>query len=155
MTSPTVIPSISEIENFIDVPLGPTDWVTITQGRIDAFAEATGDRQWIHVDPERAERESPFEGTIAHGYLTMALIPALLPQLVEVEKVSMVVNYGVDKMRLPSPVPAGSRVRASAAIKKVRRIPGGGARVSLAVTVEVEGASKPACNAEAIYAYFP
>jgi acyl dehydratase len=155
MAKPTIIPDIAALESHVDEPLGPTDWLTISQDQINAFADATGDHQWIHVDVERSNLESPFERPIAHGYLTIALIPALLPQLLVVEKVRMVVNYGIDKLRLPSPVPAGGRVRMSALIKSVRKIPGGGARVSIAVTIEVEGGSKPACTAHAIYAYFP
>jgi acyl dehydratase len=155
MSGPVVISELSELESHVGVPLGTTGWVTITQEQINAFADATGDHQWIHVDCERAKAESPFKQTVAHGYLTIALIPTLLPQLLLVEKVSMVVNYGIEKLRLPSPVPAGGRVRMSAEIKNVRRIPGGGARVSIGITIEVEGGSKPACFADAIYAYFP
>jgi len=155
MTRPLVISELSELESHVGIPLGTSDWVTITQEQINAFADATGDHQWIHVDCERAKAESPFKRTVAHGYLTVALIPTLLPQLLVVEKTSMVVNYGIEKLRLPSPVPAGGRVRMSAEIKKVRKIPGGGARVSIAISIEVEGSAKPACSADVIYAYFP
>ena len=155
MSSPLVISELSELESHVGSSLGTTEWVTVSQEKIDAFADATGDHQWIHVDTERAKAESPFERTVAHGYLTIALIPTFLAQLLVVEKVSMVVNYGVEKLRLPAPVPAGGRVRMSAQIKGVRRIPGGGARVSIAVVIEVEGSAKPACTADAIYAYFP
>ncbi len=127
----------------------------ITQKRIDAFADATGDYQWIHVDAERAAHESPFKHTIAHGYLTMSLASAMLPSLIQVEKVGSVVNYGIDKMRLPAPVPAGGRVRLSAEIKNVREMPSGAARVNIALRFEVEGGSKPACTANAIFVYFP
>jgi acyl dehydratase len=155
MASPTVIPGISSLKDYVGAPLGPSDWVSITQKRIDAFADATGDYQWIHVDTERAAHESPFQRTIAHGYLTMSLAAAMLPSLIQVEKVGSVVNYGIDKMRLPAPVPAGGRVRLSAEIKDVREMPSGAARVNIALRFEVEGGSKPACTANAIFVYFP
>ncbi len=151
----TIIPDIQSIKNFVGKPLGTTDWIVISQEQIDAFAKATGDHQWIHVDVERAEKESPFGGTIAHGYLTIALAPALLPQLLEVKKVSRTVNYGIDKMRLPSPVPAGARIRMTAEVKHVREIVGGRARVTLCLAFHVEGVSKPCCKADVIYVYFP
>ena len=155
MATPTVIPSISELKNVLGQRFGPSDWVTVDQERIERFAEATGDHQWIHTDPERARRESPFGGTIAHGYLTIALAPALLPDVIRVEGVRHVVNYGLDKMRLPTPVTAGARVRLSVEIKGVREISGGAARVLLGLVFEVEGATKPACSADAVYVYYP
>lgn len=155
MSEPSIIPSVSALKDWVGRKLGPSDWVAVEQSRIDAFAEATGDHQWIHVDPERAKRESPFGGPIAHGYLTLSLAPALLPQIVRVEGVRMGVNYGVEKMRLPAPVPAGARVRLSGEIKDVREMPGGGARVTIGMTFEVEGGAKPACVADAIYIYYP
>ncbi len=155
MSGPAVIPSVSALKDWVGRKLGPSDWVVVEQSRIDSFAEATGDHQWIHVDVERAARESPFGGPIAHGYLTLALAPALLPQIVRVEGVRMGVNYGVEKMRLPTPVPAGARVRLSGEIKDVREMPGGGARVTIGMTFEVEGGAKPACVADAIYVYYP
>jgi acyl dehydratase len=155
MASPTIIPDIASIKDHAGKVLGTTDWLTITQEQIDTFAKATGDHQWIHVDVERARRESPFKGPIAHGYLTISLAPALLPQLLRIEKVSNTVNYGIDKMRLPNPVPAGSRVRLTAEIKNVRDIRGGAARVTIGLTFHVEGTTKPCCTANAIYVYFP
>jgi len=155
MTTPTVVENISELKALTGVPLGTTAWVEISQQQIDAFAEATGDRQWIHVDVERARRESPFGQTIAHGYLTVSLVPVLLARLLVVKNVSNIVNYGFDKLRLQAPVPAGARVRLSAEIKKVREMPTGGAHVTKALRIEVEGAPKPACVADAIYVYFP
>lgn len=155
MATPTVIPGIPSIKDFVGVPLGPGDWVTVTQQQIDAFAEATGDRQWIHVDVERAGRESPFRRPVAHGYLTMALAPALLPSLVRVEKVGSIVNYGIDKLRLPAPVPAGARVRLSAEINDVREMSTGAARVRIGLRFEIEGGTKPACTANAIFVYLP
>ena len=128
MTGPTIVPDIPSIKDHVDKPLGTTDWVTLPQEQINAFAEATGDTQWIHVDVERAARESPFGRTIAHGYLTLALAPRLLSQLLQVENASRIVNYGIDKMRLPAAVPAGAtgpscrpRSRACATCPKRRR----------------------------------
>ncbi len=155
MATRTTIPDIPSIKAFIGKPLGESDWYTVTQDQIDDFARATGDHQWIHVDVDRAAKESPFGGTIAHGYLTMSLAPALLPQLLRVERTSRTVNYGVDKMRLPSPVPAGSRIRMAAEIKHVRNVPGGAARVTISLVFHVEGGAKPCCTGDAIYVYFP
>ena len=155
MSEPSVIPGVSALKEWVGRKLGPSDWVMVEQSRIDAFAEATGDHQWIHVDVECARRESPFGGPIAHGYLTLSLAPALLPQIVRVDGVRMGVNYGVEKMRLPAPVPSGARVRLSGEIKDVREMPGGGARVTFGMTFEVEGGGKPACVADAIYVYYP
>ncbi len=154
MASPTVVPSVSALKDFVGKKLGPSDWVEMTQERIAAFADATGDHQWIHLDTERAEKESPFGSTIAHGYLTIALAPALLPQVLQVEGVRLVVNYGLDKMRLPAPVPSGGRVRLSVEIKDVRELGGSAARVSMGFTFEVEGGGKPACVADAVYVYY-
>ena len=151
----TVIPALAAIAGYVDVPLGPTDWVPISQERIDAFANATGDHQWIHTDVERARRESPWKETVAHGYLTLSLAPALLPQILRIEGWKTAINSGIGKMRLSSPVLAGSRVRLSAAIKHARDLPRGGVRVTLHLDVEVEGSSKPACTADVIYVYYP
>ncbi len=155
MAEKTVVPSVADLKRFIGVALGTTDWVTITQKQIDAFAEATGDHQWIHVDPERAKRESPFETTIAHGYLTLALAPALLPQILHVEGCSAILNYGVEKMRFPSPVPVGTRVRLSAQIVGVRETPAGAARVTISFKFEAEGSTRPPCHGDAILIYRP
>ena len=155
MAPPTVIPGVAHLKDFVGKPLGTTDWVTVTQEQIDAFAEATGDHQWIHVDVERARRESPYGQTIAHGYLTLALVPALLPKILTVDDVSLAVNYGIEKMRLPAPVPAGGRIRMSAEIKNVREMPSGAVRTTISLLIEVEGASKAACKADAVYVYVP
>lgn len=155
MAGPTIIPDIPSIKDYIDRPLGETEWVTVPQEQIDAFAAATGDHQWIHVDVERAKRESPFKGTIAHGYLTLALVPTLLSKLLVVANTSNIVNYGIEKLRLPSPVPSGARVRLSGTIKGVRDLPNGGARVVIKLAFEVEGASKLAMTGSVVYVYFP
>jgi acyl dehydratase len=107
------------------------------------------------IDPGRAKRESPFQQPVAHGYLTISLAPVLLPQVVRVEGVRMAVNYGLESMRLPAPVPAGARVRMAAELKDVREMPGGGARATFGLAFEVEGGGKPACIADAIYVYYP
>lgn len=155
MAHPTLVNGIPELKPLVGKPLGTSDWITISQEQIDAFAQATGDHQWIHCDVERARKESPFKGTIAHGYLTLSLAPVLMPQIVRVEGVRMGVNYGADKLRLPSPVPAGARLRMSAAMKDVRELPGGGARATYGLSFEVEGQAKPACVVDVIYVYYP
>jgi acyl dehydratase len=150
----TVVPSIRSLKDLVDQPLGATEWETISQDRIQQFAEATGDHQWIHVDVERAKRESPFGGPIAHGYLTLSLVPKLLGELLEIEQMGNVVNSGIEKLRLTSPVPAGARVRLKATIKSYRDLPTGGARVAFGVTIEVEGSAKPALSGSVVYLYF-
>ena len=130
--------------------LGHSEWVSVDQGRIDLFAEATGDHQWIHVDPEAASA-GPFGATIAHGYLTLALTNLLLPEIVRVEGISMGVNYGVNRVRFPQPVLVGSRLRASATLTSADELPGGsGVQTVITITVEIEGQVKPACVAESV-----
>ena len=155
MASPLVIPDVASLKRFVGATLGPSEWVSVTQKRIELFADATDDQQWIHLDPERAARESPFGGTIAHGYLTLSMAPVLLSQVLRVEQAAMTVNYGLDKLRLHAPVRAGSRIRFLATIKSVRDIPGGAARVVIAMTIEVEGTTRPALVAEPILVYVP
>lgn len=146
---PTVYHSPSELlAEAARTELGVSEWITIDQERIDRFADATGDHQWIHVDPVRAA-SGPFGTTIAHGYLTLALINLFLPQIVRVEGVTMGVNYGVNKVRFPSPVPVGSRVRGRAVLETVQEVPGG-VQAVIVVTVEIEGSTKPACVAESV-----
>ena len=155
MPNPLIIPDVASLDQFEGRDLGCTVWRTIDQVQIDAFAAATGDRQWIHVDPVRAERESPFGTTIAHGYLTIALGPALLPELIDVQKCAQIVNSGIENLRLREPVPAGSRIRLRAAVKSVRNLKGGAARMSLSIRFEIEGAKRPACTGDVVYVYFP
>ena len=131
---------------------GPSSWIEVGQDRIDAFAEATGDHQWIHVDPERA-RSSPFGGTIAHGYLTLSLAPALLNEIWRVEGMTMGLNYGVNRLRFPAPVPVGSKLRVGARLTAVDDI-AGGAQGTIELTFEVEGQDKPGCVAEVVYRYY-
>jgi acyl dehydratase len=145
----TIFESPDELLTAVGTDLGCTDWVEITQDRVDLFAEATGDHQWIHVDPERAAKESPFGGTIAHGYLTLALTNLFLPQLIEVRNISMGVNYGADKLRFPAPVPVGSKVRGRGEIAAVSEV-AGGVQTTIVITVEIDGGTKPACVVESL-----
>ena len=154
MVEPTVIPTLAEIAGSVGVEFGPSDWVSITQDRIDDFAKLTGDDQWIHTNVERARRESPWKGTIAHGYLTLSLAPMLLSEILVIEDIRSAVNSGIEKMRFSSPVLAGSRVRLSGCITDVRSLPNGGQRVVLRLVIEVEGAVKPACTANVVYVYY-
>jgi acyl dehydratase len=126
--------------------LGHTPWREVTQQEVDLFAEATGDHQWIHTEPERAKAESPFGGPIAHGYLTLSRSVVELSQLWELQGFAMSVNYGTEKVRFPSPVPVGARLRAGAVVDDATEVPGG-VQTLVTVTFEVEGASKPACVA--------
>lgn len=132
---------------------GPTVWVEIEQDRIDLFAKATDDHQWIHVDPERA-KDGPFGGTIAHGYLTMSLVNRFLPELVEVRGVSMGINIGTDNLRFLNPVRAGSRIRGVGELVKAEEAKGG-VQAVVRVTVEIEGAEKPACVVDTISRFYP
>lgn len=133
--------------------LGATDWLMIDQPRVDGFAEVTGDRQWIHVDVERA-KQGPFGGTIAHGYLTMSLVNYFLPQLIEVRGFAHAVNVGADRLRFLAPVRVGSRIRAVGEIVTVEEIRGA-IQAVVRVTVEIEGEDKPACVVDTISRYFP
>ena len=133
--------------------LGPTEWLTIDQKRVDGFARVTGDDQWIHVDVERASA-GPFGGTIAHGYLTLSLVNYFLPQLIDVRRVSMGVNVGSDRLRFLAPVKVGARIRGTGEIVKVEEVKGGIQSV-VRVTVEIEGSDKPACTIDTISRYYP
>ncbi len=144
----TVFRGTDEVRAAVGTHLGWSEWLEITQERIDLFAEATGDHQWIHVDPVRA-KDGPFGATIAHGYLTMALSNFFLPQVVAVEGVSMGINYGVDKVRFPAPVPVGSRVRAGVELRAVDEAKGG-IQTTMVITIEIEGADRPACVIESL-----
>jgi acyl dehydratase len=138
-----------DLAQHVGRELGPSDWMTVDQAMIDKFADATGDHQWIHVDVERAKREMPGGKTIAHGYLTLSLVPRLAQTLSKVKKRSRGVNYGSNKVRFINPVPAGARIRLRQRIANVEEIPGG-VRVTSEMTVEIEGQSKPALIAETI-----
>ena len=131
--------------------LGATDWLQITQERVNTFADATDDHQWIHVDADRA-KDGPFGGTIAHGYLTLALLIPLWTQLLRIEAIDMAINYGLNRVRFPAPVPVGSQVRLRARITTVEEVRGG-VQLTVEFTVDVQGADKPAVVAEALYRY--
>ncbi len=148
-----VFNGIGELEQAVGTHLGYSEWHTVTQEQIDLFAEATGDHQWIHVDPERAA-QGPFGTTIAHGYLTLSLLPQLVWQVYRVDGVEMGINYGSNKVRFPSPVPSGSRVRAGVELVKLEST-NAGVQVTARVTIEREGSDKPACIAEALSVLVP
>jgi acyl dehydratase len=140
--------SIDSLRAAVGEHLGYSDWHTIDQKQIDLFADATGDHQWIHVDPEKAAK-GPFGRTIAHGFLTLALIASLVPEVYRVDGVRMAINYGLNKVRFPAPLPVGNRVRAGVELAEATDVDGGVQLVSR-VTVEVEGKSKPCCVAESV-----
>jgi acyl dehydratase len=139
---------IEELEGLVGQELGTSEWHEIAQERVNAFADATGDHQWIHVDPERAAA-GPFGGTIAHGYLTLSLLPMLMSEIWNVEGVRMGINYGLNRVRFPAPVPVGSRVRATSALKELTQVDGG-VQLVVETTIEVDGGSKPVCVAESL-----
>jgi len=144
-----VIASLEELKALVGQEVAVSDWAEITQERVDQFAHATGDQQWIHIDVDRAAKESPFGGTVAHGFLTLSLLPMLMANAVSMPDVKMAVNYGLNKVRFPSPVPVGSRLRAHMTLVTVEDI-AGGAQVTWLVTIEREGSDKPVCVAESV-----
>ena len=142
------ITGLDELREAAGETLGTSDWHEVTQDAIDAFADATGDHQWIHVDVERA-KETPFGGTIAHGYYTLALASMLTAQVMALDGFAFALNYGVNRVRFPAPVPVGSRVRARVKLAGLEDIPGG-AQMTLELTFEVEGGEKPVCVAQTV-----
>lgn len=140
---------IASIEATVGTELGPTDWFTVDQSRIDAFADATEDHQWIHVDPQRAAA-GPFGKTVAHGFLTLSLIPYLAGQLRRSDGARMGINYGLNRVRFPAPVPVGSRIRARSKLISCDRIGDDVAQLVNQVTIEIEGSAKPACVADTV-----
>ncbi|MBS7662083.1 MaoC family dehydratase [Pseudomonas lalucatii] len=142
-----------ELVGRVGEQLGHSDWLTLEQQRIDQFAEATGDHQWIHVDPVRAA-SGPFGACIAHGYLSLSLVNLFLPQILEVRGISMGVNYGCERVRFPNVVKAGSRVRGSAQLLAVEEVKGG-VQATIRVTVEIEGEERPGCVVDCISRYYP
>jgi acyl dehydratase len=147
------VQGITELKALAGTSLGHTDWLQIDQGRVDTFAAATDDHQWIHVDPERAAT-GPFGGTIAHGYLTLALLIPLMTELLEVSGVRMSLNYGLEKVRFPAPVPVGAKIRLLGRVESVEDVPGDGVQLTVDFTVEIEGSAKPACVARAVYRHY-
>ena len=148
----TTVQGIEGLKEKVGAHLGYSDWMEVTQDQVNLFADATGDHQWIHVDPERA-KAGPFGGPIAHGYLTLSLAPVLIGEVLRVDGISMGVNYGLNKLRFPSPVPVGSKLRLGATLADVEDI-AGGAQVTLDLTFEVDGKDKPSCVAQAVYRYY-
>ena len=147
------IVGLAQLGGWVGRDVGTSDWLTVTQERIDAFAEATGDRQWIHVDRERAEREAPFGATIAHGFLTLSLLSALMRDTISVEGSRMTLNYGLNRVRFVSPVPAGSRIRARVALAGIDDR-ADSVQATWNVTIEREGSEKPCVVAEWIVRYY-
>jgi acyl dehydratase len=149
-----VFASAQELSAAVGTELGVSRWVEVTQQRIDRFAEATGDRQWIHIDPERARRESPYRATVAHGYLTLSMLPVFIYDVIRLEGVKQSVNYGSNRVRFPAPVIAGSRLRGRIRLAAAEPIEGGAVRATLHTTVEIEGSDRPACVAETIAMHY-
>jgi acyl dehydratase len=149
----TTTTTMAEVPALVGQELGTSDWHEVTQEHVNQFAEATGDHQWIHVDVERAKAESPFGGPIAHGYLTLSLLAPLSSQVLLVTDTVMGVNYGLNKVRFPAPVPVGSKVRLSASLKEVQEF-AGGLQLTLSAVIEREGGDKPVCIAEPVYRYY-
>ena len=149
----TVFETPAELRAAVGKHLGYSDWLEISQDRIDRFADATGDHQWIHVDPERA-KQGPFGATIAHGYLTQSLVNHFLPQIIEVRGISMGINYGADRLRFPAPVPVNSRIRGGAELLEVQEVKGT-IQAKIRVTVEIQGSERPACVIDTISRYYP
>jgi acyl dehydratase len=150
----TVFSTPSELAAAVGRELGTSDWLEITQDRIDLFADATGDHQWIHVDPERA-KNGPFGTCIAHGYLTQSLVNHFLPQILEVRGISMGVNYGADRLRFPAPVPVGARVRGRGELLSAEPTKDGAVQAVVRVTVEIFGSDRPGCVIDTISRYYP
>ena len=144
--------ALTDLPSMVGKHLGHSDWHTVDQEQINRFADATGDRQWIHVDAERA-KSGPFGTTIGHGYLTLSLAPIFIFQILKVEGARLVVNYGLGKVRFPAPVPSGSRVRMGAEIGAVEAV-SGGLQVTLNAAFEIDGQPKPACVAEILFRYY-
>ena len=150
----TIFQTPAELSSSIGKHLGHSAWMEVTQQRIQLFADATDDQQWIHVDPERA-KQGPFGAPIAHGYLTLSLVNRFLPEIVEVRGISMGVNYGADRIRFPAPVKVGSRIRGGAELIEVENTKDGGVQAKIRVTVEIEGSERPACVVDTISRYYP
>jgi acyl dehydratase len=148
------IPTLSELSSLAGQDVAVSDWITITQEQVNLFAQATGDHQWIHVDVERA-KAGPFGAPIAHGFLTLSLIPQFSESSISVAEARMGVNYGLNKVRFMAPVPVGSRLRARLKLLKSEPIDNGGAQMSWEVAIEREGAAKPVCVAESLARYYP
>ena len=141
------------LKQWVGKEIAASDWLQVTQDRIDRFADATGDHQWIHVDPERAKAESPFGATIAHGYLTLSLLPHMMMETLDVQGGRMSINYGLNRVRFAAPVPSGSRLRAQFRLLAFEPLPGG-AQLTVEATIHREGSVKPVCVAELVSRHF-
>lgn len=150
---PTAAHGINGLKGLAGKDLGRTGWMEITQERVNTFADATGDFQWIHIDPDRA-KSGPFGRTIAHGYLTLSLIIPLFDELLEVTDTAMSINYGLEKVRFPSPVPVGAKIRLHGTVDSVEEVKGNAVQLQFTFTMEVDGSDKPACVAQTIYRYY-
>ena len=146
--------NINELKSYEGKQLGYSDYHLVTQEEINMFADATGDHQWIHIDVEKAKQESPYGGTIAHGYYTISLAPVLVSEIFDLKEKKMGINYGIDKLRFPAPVQVGKRVRMKAELKNLKEIKENAYQANFILTFEVENQEKPACVAEVIYRYY-
>lgn len=149
-----VIESLDGLSSWIGREVACSEWLMIDQGRIQQFADATGDQQWIHTDPARAAAESPYKAPIAHGYLTVSMLPQLVESSLRIDGVGMALNYGLDRVRLPAPVLAGQRIRARISLERLEAVTGG-IQAHWTATVEIEHGSKPACVAQMLVRYYP
>lgn len=150
----TVVEGVEGLRALVGEHVGYSQWLEVTQDRVNRFADATGDYQWIHVDAEKAAN-GPFGQTIAHGFLTLSLIPWVLPQVLDVRGFAMGVNYGLDRVRFPAPVPVGARIRGGVLVEEVMEVAGGGVQTTLTVAFEVDGGTKPACVARFLERRYP
>lgn len=148
----TTVATPKELLNLGGVQLGTSNWIQITQDQVNTFADATGDRQWIHVDPRRAEA-GPFGGTIVHGYLTLALAPVFMAEVLQVQHYDAVLNYGVNRVRFPAPLPVGASVRGAITLMTARERESGNVEATFEIRHEVRGSDRPACVAETVYLY--
>ncbi|HEX7801766.1 MAG TPA: MaoC family dehydratase [Pseudoxanthomonas sp.] len=149
-----VLENLDALPAWIGREVACSDWLAVDQSRIQGFADASGDQQWIHTDPERALRESPYKSTIAHGYLTLSLLPHLLESCLRIDGVGMAINYGLDRVRFPAPLLVGQRARARLALERLESV-AGGMQAHWAATVELEHGDKPACVAQMLVRYYP
>jgi acyl dehydratase len=149
-----ILDDMSKLKEYVGKELGTSDWYLVTQKNINLFADATEDHQWIHVDVERAKKESPFKGPIAHGYYSVSILAYLVGQVIEVKKVKLIVNYGLNKVRFPAPVPIGKKIQGKVTLNAIEDIGEGNIQATYGVIITVEGASKPSCVAEMLYRYY-
>lgn len=148
-----VLKNLDELKSYLGKELETSDWISVTQEKINMFADATGDHQWIHVDVERAKKESPYGRTIAHGYYTISLAPVLMAQILDIKGIKMAINYGTEKVRFPAPVPVGKNVRMKAELSTLKEVKNG-IQAHFQLTFEVENQEKPACVAEVISRFY-